>query len=53
LRLPRFFRRSDKQHGADFVPRRRVILWALVGLALLTGIVLYFKYEPYVVPLVL
>ena len=36
---------------ADLVPVRRVLLWTLVGAALVVGVVLYFKYEPLIQPL--
>ncbi|NUO95331.1 MAG: hypothetical protein HOQ17_13210 [Gemmatimonadaceae bacterium] len=51
MRLSRIFRRSDATADPDAVPLGRALLWALVGVALLLGLVLYFKYERVVLPL--
>ena len=51
LRLPGIFRRADRSADADAVPLARVVLWALFGVAVLLGLVLYFKYERLVAPL--
>jgi hypothetical protein len=50
VRLSRFIRQSSS--GEDAVPLRRAIAWALVGGVMLLGLVLYFKYERLVLPLV-
>jgi hypothetical protein len=49
LRLSRFLRRPSS--NVDAVPLRRVLLWALVGVALVVGLVLYFRYERQIAPL--
>lgn len=36
-------------HG---VPLRRMILWGIVGVAVVVGVVLYFQYERVIAPLV-
>ena len=51
LRLSRIFRRSDVTADPDAVPLGRALLWALFGVVLLVGLVLYFKYERVVLPL--
>jgi hypothetical protein len=51
LRLSRIFRRSAATADPDAVPLGRALLWALVGAVLLVGLVLYFKYERVVLPL--
>jgi hypothetical protein len=51
LRLSRIFRRSDTTADRDAVPLGRALLWALFGVVLLVGLVLYFKYERVVLPL--
>jgi hypothetical protein len=51
LRLSRILRRSDSPADPDAVPLRRALLWALFGVVLIVGLVLYFKYERHVVPL--
>jgi hypothetical protein len=51
LRLSRIFRRSDATADPDAVPLGRALLWALFGVVLLVGLVLYFKYERVVLPL--
>jgi hypothetical protein len=51
LRLSRLFRRSETTADPDAVPLGRALLWGLFGIAILVGLVLYFKYERVVVPL--
>ena len=51
MRLSRIVRHPDAPTDADLVPVRRAVLWALVGAALVVGLVLYFKYEPLIQPL--
>jgi hypothetical protein len=51
LRLSRIVRRSPSTTDPDAVPLVRVLSWGLFGLVLLIGLVLYFKYERVVVPL--
>jgi type VI protein secretion system component VasF len=52
MRLSRIIRQSDSAPDPDAVPLRRLILWIVVGTALVVGVVLYFKYERLLVPLV-
>jgi hypothetical protein len=49
LRLSRFLRQPSSNDGA--VPLRRVLLWTLVGVALVVGLLLYFRYERQIAPL--
>jgi hypothetical protein len=51
LRLSRIFRRSETTDDPEAVPLGRALLWAVFGVVLLVGLVLYFKYERVVVPL--
>lgn len=51
MRLSRVVRPPDASADSDALPIRRAILWVLVGAALLLGLVLYFKYEPLIQPL--
>jgi hypothetical protein len=51
LRLSRLFRRSEPTTDPDAVPLGRALWWGLFGLALVVGLVLYFKFERVVVPL--
>jgi len=51
LRLSRIFRRSETTADPDAVPLGRALLWALFGVTLVVGLVLYFRYERIVVPL--
>jgi hypothetical protein len=50
VRLSRFFPQASSDAAA--VPRRRVLLWALVAAAIVVGVVLYFKYERQITPLI-
>jgi hypothetical protein len=52
MRLSRIVRQPDSPTDPDAVPLRRMILWIVVGAALVVGVVLYFKYERLLVPLV-
>ena len=51
MRLSRVVRQADTPADAETVPLRRALLWVLVGAALGVGVVLYFKYEPLIQPL--
>jgi hypothetical protein len=51
MRLSRVIRQPDTHAVAEIVPLRRALLWALVGAALVVGLILYFKYEPLIQPL--
>jgi hypothetical protein len=51
LRLSRIFRRAEPSANPDAVPLGRALLWGLFGVVLLVGLVLYFKYERVVAPL--
>jgi type VI protein secretion system component VasF len=44
--------RHGKPSEEDRVPRRRAILWGLIGVAILLGVYLYFQYERVLAPLV-
>jgi hypothetical protein len=44
--------RHEKPPADDPVPMRRVVLWALIGVAVLVGVYLYFQYERVLAPLV-
>jgi hypothetical protein len=43
--------RHDKPPDDDRVPLRRVVLWGLIGVAVLVGVYLYFQYERVLAPL--
>ena len=51
MRLSRIVRRSDTDLNAEVVPLRRAIMWGVVGVAILVGLVLYFKYARLLSPL--
>ncbi len=51
LRLSRIFRTAESPTDPDTVPLRQAVLWALFAIVLVIGLVLYFKYERLVVPL--
>jgi hypothetical protein len=52
MRLSRILRTPDSPGDDERVPVRRVLLWLIVGAAILAGIVLYFKYERQLTPIV-
>jgi hypothetical protein len=37
---------------AGTLPVRRILLWSIIGLAIVAGLVLYFRYERTLTPLV-
>jgi hypothetical protein len=51
LRLSRILRQSKSTTDPDAIPLRRALLWLAFGAVLVVGLVLYFKYERLVVPL--
>lgn len=51
VRLSRILRSSDAGTSSDALPLRRALMWVVAGVVLAMGIVLYFKYERHVVPL--
>jgi LPS O-antigen subunit length determinant protein (WzzB/FepE family) len=52
MRLSRIVRQPETPTHSDAVPLRRVILWIVVGAVLVVGLVLYFKFERLLPPLV-
>ena len=51
LRLSRILRQSQATPQSDVIPLSRALLWLAFWVVLLVGLVLYFKYERLVVPL--
>jgi hypothetical protein len=50
MRLSRFLPKWSSDE--DAVSLRRVLLWSAVALSIVIGLVLYFKYERQITPLV-
>jgi hypothetical protein len=44
--------RPDEPQSEPRVPLRRALLWGLIGVAILVGVFLYFRYERVLAPLV-
>lgn len=42
----------DPQVPADALGARRILLWGIVGVAVIAGVVLYFRYERLLQPLI-
>jgi hypothetical protein len=51
LRFSRNLRDDGSPPGPDDVSPRRALLWLLFGAVVIAGLVMYFKYERLVVPL--
>jgi type VI protein secretion system component VasF len=51
VRLSRILRNPDAP-AADHLGLRSIVLWTLVGLAIVVGLVLYFRYERTLTPLI-
>jgi type VI protein secretion system component VasF len=43
---------QDKPRDDERLPLRRAVVWGIIGLAILLGVVLYFRYERVLAPLV-
>ena len=52
MRLSRILGKAETSTDSDAIPVRRALLWALFGVVLVAGLVLYFKFERVVVPLI-
>ena len=53
MRFSRYFRSPDDSAPDDSaLPIKRVLIWALVGAAILLGLVLYFLYARLLEPLI-
>ena len=52
MRLSRILRTPDSPGDDERVPIRRMLLWIIVAAAILAGIMLYFKYERQLTPIV-
>jgi len=52
LRLSRIFGKAETSADPDAIPLRRALLWAVFGVVLVAGLVLYFKFERVGVPLI-
>lgn len=51
MRLSRIFRPDDGTNFEEAVPLRRAIFWVVVWIAVLSGVVLYFRYARLLTPL--
>lgn len=51
MRLSRVIRQPVDSQEPERVSIRSAILWALVGIAVAGGILLYFRFERYLVPI--
>jgi type VI protein secretion system component VasF len=52
LPLSRFLRKPAESSSPSDVPARRALLWAIVGAAVVVGLVLYFMYARLLEPLI-
>ena len=52
MRLSRILRSNDPSPDDERIPLRSVLLWTVVALAILVGVILYFKYERSLIPIV-
>lgn len=52
MRLSRILRKAETTTDPDAIPVRRALFWVLFGAVLLAGLVLYFKFERVVIPLI-
>jgi hypothetical protein len=52
LQRSRIISQSDSTSGDEPVPIRRVLLWSIVAALIVVGIVLYFRFERQLTPIV-
>jgi hypothetical protein len=50
MRVSRLYKKEEDPETEEF-PTSRIVLWAIVGLVILGGLVLYFRYERFMRPL--
>lgn len=50
MRVSRLYKKQEDLETEVF-PVPRIILWAVIGLVILGGVALYFRYERFVTPL--
>ena len=51
LRLSRILHPEEKRPLEDTIPLRRTLFWVLIWIAIIVGIILYFKYQRLLTPL--
>lgn len=51
MRLSRVVRQPEEQHDAERVSLRAGALWLVVGIAIAGGLLLYFRFERSLVPI--
>lgn len=50
MRVSRLYKKPETVEPEEF-PAGRIVAWAIVGLVILAGLALYFRYEHFVRPL--
>ena len=50
MRVSRLYKREEDVE-TEVIPRGRIVAWAIVGLVILAGVALYFRYERFMTPL--
>jgi hypothetical protein len=50
MRVSRLYKKEEDVETEVF-PVPRILLWAVIGLAILAGLALYFRYERFMTPL--
>lgn len=51
MRVTDFFENQEPDTGPTEVPVRRIVLWIVIGLAILAGLALYFVNQRSITPL--
>ena len=52
MRLSRIVKQTETPSDSESVPLGRALVWTFIGAVLVLGLVLYFKYERLIAPLV-
>ncbi|HVA58087.1 MAG: hypothetical protein WBQ26_13940 [Gemmatimonadaceae bacterium] len=50
MRVSRLYQKEEEVEAEEF-PASRIVAWAVIGLVILGGLALYFRYERFLTPL--
>ena len=51
MRLSRVLKPNDIKYQDETIPMRRIVIWVIVWVGILSGIVMYFKYARLLTPM--
>ncbi len=51
MRVTEFYEHQEPDDGPTEVPTARIVMWCVIGLAILGGLALYFMNQRFITPL--